>query len=155
MNRTVVSGHGCFHDPEGKHVGDICGAPYSTRKFAHARNCPLRGQPFIRLVLHEVGVEYVCHGCKRAWSVIANWGDKLDGEHRRTLRDDWCGWSLAEVMDATRRGLTLWVQQWGRGKSHLMQGSSIRCGRMRMDRPFPAKANAKPCRHCFREEVRK
>lgn len=136
------------------HVGYMCGAPYATGKqlrcFRHTRACLRRGQPFIRLVLQQLGTEYVCHGCKRAWTVPEPYfGDKRDNPHPLSLPPDWWGWKLAAGYAPTQMQQgQVWVQECGRGLAHLQRSYGIICGRTNMGYPFAAADSSRRCKRC-------
>ena len=126
-------------------------APSKTglRRIRHARGCLRHGLPLIRLALGEMGIDYLCHACHRWWHIPPAMA--LDNDPLLmvpALGADWWGWQVSEATNAINNGWAIWVQESGKGRSHLNQSPFFHCGRGFMRYPFPAKEDAKRCKVC-------
>lgn len=140
---AIINGHQELVDSTGQHLGYLCGNPSSDTKFPHSRRCPRKGKLFIRVVLTEIGTEYLCSGCKRSWNIIS------DGERPLSMSDSWWGWPMIQAFCDQEDGIEFWAQQWGRGKAHWVTRSGTLCNAtFHLSRPFPAKATATICKYC-------
>lgn len=139
------------------YMGYVCGGPYATdrqqKRFRHAKSCLRARKPFIRLVLHELGSEYVCYGCKRAWAIPEPYfGDRRDRLRLVVIPADWWGWRHAQALEVTTPGYdgpSIWVQECGKGVAHLQNPWGFSCGRSSMDRAMSVNGvPVKTCKRC-------
>ena len=143
-----------FHNAEGYDVGYICGPPFPDKKgqrlIRHARGCRRHGKPFIRTAIGELGSEYLCHGCYRAYSVMADWGDPIDGTRPMNMPKDWWGWRHAQAVEAYRlEGASpTWVQECGKGLAHYQRSWGFSCGREPMLLPMAIDERVRTCKRC-------
>ena len=120
----------------------VCGYPYATeeqaQRFRHIEGCPRAEKPFIRMVLGEMGAEYACHGCKRIWAILDDWGDNWDEVQELMMAENWWGWRHAAALEVAQSNdmPPVLVRDNDRGLAHwLYPGGGHRCGRFTMFMP--------------------
>lgn len=148
-----------FHNTEGQDIGYICGPSIPNKKgwrlIRHARGCYRHGKPFIHIASGEIGSEYICYACHRAYVVMSDWGDRIDGTHRMEMPQGWWGWRHAQAVEAYRLegAAPLWVQEGGKGIAHYQRSYGFPCGRMPMFTPMASNHPQKFCKRCSKEEA--
>lgn len=143
-----------IHNAEGHDIGYICGPPVPDKKgrriIRHARGCSRHGKPFIRTASGELDSLYLCYACHRAFSVIADWGDLIDGTRAVQMSPEWWGWRHAEAVEAyqIKGAAPGWVQERGQGIAHYQLSWGFSCGRAPMDWAMVESEPKKRCRYC-------
>ena len=140
----------------------VCGYPYATeeqvQRFQHKAGCPRAEIRFIRMVVHELGVNYVCQGCKQAWVLLESWESNSDGLYELRRSKGWWGWRHAAALEiAQSKDMPpVLVRENDRGLAHwLRPGGWFRCGRARMSVPMTLPDHhVEVIRECKRCQVR-